>query len=134
MASVVGGLSQLAPTTGTTTGQQVQTPGWSGPGQFNLASISDVQTTVSGDTVGGSGQSSTSGFDTVGGAGQGSGFDTVSGPNQGSGGFAGQPQGGGTEQVAATQTQDGGNTTLNLPDGSTITIVGTTQVDSSFFH
>jgi hypothetical protein len=95
-----------------------------------------VQTTVSGDTVGGSGQYSTSGFDTVGGTGQGSasGFDTVSGPSQGSGGFAGQPQGGGTEQVAATQTQDGGNTILNLPDGSTITIVGTTQVDSSFFH
>jgi hypothetical protein len=151
MATVHGGLSQLGVQT-----QQVSGPGQaqhsSEPGQLNLASITDVHTTVAGggDTVGGSGQPSTSGVDTVGGAGQGStsgvdtvggagqgsasGFDTVTGPSQGSGGFAGQPQGGGTEQVAATQTQAGGNTVLHLPDGSTITVAGTSHVDASFFH
>ena len=37
-------------------------------------------------------------------------------------------------QVVATAHTDHGNTTLNLPDGSTITLVGVHHVDSSFFH
>lgn len=134
MASIGGGLSQLGPS-----GQSVQqSSASSDPGRLSLAAITDTHTTVAGggDTVGGGGQTSSSGFDTVGGAGQGSasGFDTVSGPSQGSGGFAGQPQGGGTEQVVATQTQAGGNAVLQLPDGSTITVAGTSHVDLSFFH
>lgn len=135
MASVTGGLFQLAPP-----GSHVQqSPTSSDPGNLNLASITDTQTTVGGggDTVAGGGQTSASGFDTVGGSSQGSasGFDTVSGPSQsGSSSFAGQPQGGGTEQVVATQTQSGGNTVLQLSDGSTITVAGSSHVDSSFFH
>jgi hypothetical protein len=60
-----------------------------------------------------------------------SGFDTVTGPGQGSGGFAGA---GGSAQVVASQTQAGANVQVHLQDGSTITVVGVTHIDASFFH
>jgi Ca2+-binding RTX toxin-like protein len=37
-------------------------------------------------------------------------------------------------QVVATAEHDHGNTTLNLPDGSTMTLVGVHHIDASFFH
>jgi hypothetical protein len=54
-----------------------------------------------------------------------SGFDAGGGS-----GFAG----GGSGGVAATETQDGGNTVVQLEDGSTITVVGVTHFDASFVH
>ncbi|MGC2203239.1 MAG: calcium-binding protein [Stellaceae bacterium] len=36
--------------------------------------------------------------------------------------------------VVATAQQDHGNTTITLPDGSTMTLVGVSHIDSSFFH
>lgn len=45
--------------------------------------------------------------------------------------FAG---GTGPTPVVATQTQSGGNTVVHLQDGSTITVVGVTHLDASFFH
>jgi hypothetical protein len=98
-------------------------------GRLSLASITEGHTSFAGggaDTVGVTGGGS--GADTVS-----SGFDTVSGPGQGASGFVGQVQGA-TENVVATQTTDGGNTILQLHDGSTITIVGTTQIDQFFSH
>jgi len=133
MVSVTGGLAHLVGSSD----QVQQSQSSSDAGQLNLASITDAHTTVSGgsDSVTGGTQGAASGFDSVSGSGQGSasGFDTVSGPSQDSGGFAGQMQGG-TDQVVASQTQDSGNSVLHLPDGSTITVAGTSNVDSSFFH
>jgi hypothetical protein len=90
-------------------------------GQYSLASV--THSTVAGgyDTVGG-------GNDTVG-----SGFDTVSGPGHASGFFTQSPLAG-TEHVVATQTHEGGNTVLHLPDGSSMTIVGVHHIDATFFH
>lgn len=121
MASVVGGLFHPAadnvPVSGSHTPQDA--------GRLSLASIAAAHSTVPGggsDTVGG-------GSDTVGG-----GFDTVSGPHRDDARFSGQHYRGGGEHVVANQTQDGGNTIIHLPDGSTITLVGTTHVDASFIH
>jgi hypothetical protein len=61
------------------------------------------------------------------------GFDTVTGPGHDEISFAGETQRS-IQNVVATQEQSGGNTTLNLPDGSSITLVGVTHVTSSFFH
>jgi len=36
--------------------------------------------------------------------------------------------------VVATATVAGGSTTITLPDGSTMTLVGITHIDSTFFH
>jgi hypothetical protein len=63
---------------------------------------------------------------------RGSGFDTVSGP-QGDLRVAGSLPAG-TEQVVATQAQEGGNLVLHLSDGSTITLIGVTHVDANFIH
>jgi hypothetical protein len=95
-------------------------------GRLSLGLIAHTTISGGGDTIGG-------GHDSVGGGAPGSGFDTVSGPQHGGVGFAGEPRGS-TEQVVASQTQHGGNTVLHLADGSTITLVGTTHVDASFFH
>jgi Ca2+-binding RTX toxin-like protein len=38
------------------------------------------------------------------------------------------------QQVVATAQEHNGNTTLSLPDGSTITLVGVTHIDGGFFH
>jgi hypothetical protein len=38
------------------------------------------------------------------------------------------------DQVVATAHTEHGNTTLNLPDGSTMTLVGVTHIDHTFFH
>ena len=38
------------------------------------------------------------------------------------------------DQVVATSHVQGSNTTITLPDGSTMTLVGITHIDSSFFH
>jgi hypothetical protein len=122
MASVHGGHFQLS-----TGNRQINiAQSLRGAGRLSLASIAEAHTTIpgagSGDTVGG-------------GVGAGRiGIDTVSGPHQvGGAGFAGKIDGG-TEQVVATQISQGGNTVLHLHDGSTITLVGTTHVDASFFH
>ena len=59
-----------------------------------------------------------------------SGFDTTG--TAGSGAFAGGSAA--SDQVVATQTQAGGNTIIQLADGSTITVVGVAHFDASFFH
>jgi hypothetical protein len=61
------------------------------------------------------------------------GFDTVTGPGHDQISFSGESQRS-IANVVATQEQSGGNTTLHLPDGSSITLVGVTHVTSSFFH
>ena len=38
------------------------------------------------------------------------------------------------QHVVATSQEKHGNTTLTLPDGSTITLVGISHIDGSFFH
>jgi len=38
------------------------------------------------------------------------------------------------DHVVATSHVQGSNTTITLPDGSTMTLVGITHIDSSFFH
>jgi hypothetical protein len=121
MATVAGGLFHPAPTAA-----HVAASPRPDAGPLSLASITNVHTTIAGGAAtisGGAG----GGSDTVG-----SGFDTVSGP-QGEGKFAGSLPAS-TEQVVATQTQEAGNLVLHLADGSTITLVGVTHVDSSFIH
>ena len=39
-----------------------------------------------------------------------------------------------TSQVVATVSIHAGNTTITLPDGSTMTLVGITHIYSNFFH
>jgi hypothetical protein len=63
------------------------------------------------------------------------GFDTSSGGTTGPGlRISGTLQGSGTENVVASQTTEGGNVVLHLPDGSTITVVGVTHISASFIH
>ena len=38
------------------------------------------------------------------------------------------------DHVVATASVSGGSTTITLPDGSTMTLVGITHIDSTFFH
>jgi len=38
------------------------------------------------------------------------------------------------DHVVATATVSGGSTTITLPDGSTMTLVGITHIDNTFFH
>src|SRR6516225_3461961 len=38
------------------------------------------------------------------------------------------------DNVVATANENGGNTTITLPDGSTMTLVGITHIDHTFFH
>ncbi len=38
------------------------------------------------------------------------------------------------DQVVATATVSGGSTTITLPDGTTMTLVGISHIDSTFFH
>jgi Ca2+-binding RTX toxin-like protein len=38
------------------------------------------------------------------------------------------------DSVVATANEHGGNTTITLPDGSTMTLVGITHIDHAFFH
>jgi hypothetical protein len=61
------------------------------------------------------------------------GFDTVTGPGHDEISFAGESQRS-IQNVVATQEQSCGNTTLHLPDGSSITLVGVTHVTNTFFH
>ncbi len=98
-------------------------------GPLALASITDHATVGGGaDTIaGGTSSGSGGGSDTVG-----SGFDTVSGAH-GDVRFAGSAPAG-SEQVVATQTLEGGNTILHLQDGSTLTLIGITHVDTTFIH
>jgi hypothetical protein len=105
MASVSGGLFH----TGSPTSTQVTAAPRPDAGPLSLASV----------TGGGSGKA-------------GSGLDTVSGL-QGGMRIAGTLAAG-TEQVVASQTQQGGNLVLHLSDGSTITLVGMTHIDASFIH
>jgi hypothetical protein len=59
------------------------------------------------------------------------GFDSVNSPSAG-GGLAGQSAAS-TEHVITTQSS-GGNTIVHLPDGSSLTVVGSTHVDGNIFH
>jgi hypothetical protein len=95
-------------------------------GPLALASITD-HTTVGGGADSIAGSASGGGSDTVG-----SGFDTVSAAH-GDVRFAGSAPAG-SEQVVATQTLEGGNTILHLQDGSTLTLIGITHVDTTFIH
>jgi hypothetical protein len=38
------------------------------------------------------------------------------------------------DKVVATANVHGGNTTITLPDGSTMTLIGITHLDHGFFH
>jgi Ca2+-binding RTX toxin-like protein len=64
------------------------------------------------------------------------GHDTVVGFDVGHGdriGFEGENNAS-IDDVAATANENGGNTTITLPDGSTMTLVGITHIDHTFFH
>jgi Ca2+-binding RTX toxin-like protein len=64
------------------------------------------------------------------------GQDTVVGFNQAHGDgitFSGQDAGT-VAHVVATATVSGGSTTITLPDGSTMTLLGITHIDNTFFH
>ena len=80
-------------------------------GHLSLASVVDYH-----ETVKGSG---------------GSGFDSVAGPSSGE--LAGQAGGGAGDNIVSTHTA-GGNTLIHLPDGSSLTVLGSTHLDGSFFH
>jgi hypothetical protein len=60
------------------------------------------------------------------------GFDTVTGPGHDEIAFAGQNHASIQKVVAGQEVKDG-NTTLHLPDGSSMTLIGITHVDASFF-
>jgi hypothetical protein len=57
-----------------------------------------------------------------------SGFEAAKGTANFAGGH------GATEHVVASQTHAGGNVVVHLHDGSSITVVGVTHIDASFFH
>jgi hypothetical protein len=59
------------------------------------------------------------------------GFDSVVGPEQSGSALSKPPS---TDQSLVQQTQDAGNTVLHMPDGSSIVILGTTHIDTSFSH
>ena len=64
------------------------------------------------------------------------GHDTVVGFDTGHGdqiGFEGENNAS-IDNVVATANENGGNTTITLPDGSTMTLVGITHIDHTFFH
>ena len=64
------------------------------------------------------------------------GHDTVFGFNHAGGdaiSFGGE-NAASVSHVVATAQEHNGNTLVTLPDGSTITLVGVTHIDSSFFH
>ena len=64
------------------------------------------------------------------------GQDTIVGFNQTHGDgitFAGQDAGT-VANVVATANVSGGSTVITLPDGSTMTLLGITHIDSTFFH
>ena len=58
------------------------------------------------------------------------GFDTAHGDQIG---FEGENNAS-IDNVVATANENGGNTTISLPDGSTMTLVGITHIDHTFFH
>jgi hypothetical protein len=58
------------------------------------------------------------------------GFDTAHGDKIG---FEGENKGS-IDNVVATANEHAGNTTITLPDGSTMTLVGITHIDHTFFH
>lgn len=126
MASISGGHFALSAGHEQVSGGQASADA----GRLSLGSV--THSTVAGgssDTVGGSlGHSFGAAGDTVG-----SGFDTVSGLQHSGGAFSGQAQSG-LHQVVATQTHEGGNTTLHLPDGSSIKVVGVTHIHATFLH
>ena len=82
-----------------------------GASNLSLSSIADEHSTVAG----------------AGGAG--SGFDTITAP----GASSDIPHAQGGSDVLATQGQEGGNTVVHLADGSSITVLGVTHIDASFF-
>jgi Ca2+-binding RTX toxin-like protein len=64
------------------------------------------------------------------------GHDTVVGFDAALGdriGFAGENNAS-INHVVATANEHGGNTTITLPDGSTMTLIGITHIDHTFFH
>ena len=64
------------------------------------------------------------------------GHDTVVGFDTGHGdqiGFEGENNGS-IDNVVATANEHHGNTTITLPDGSTMTLVGIAHIDHTFFH
>jgi hypothetical protein len=61
------------------------------------------------------------------------GFDTVTGPGYNEIAFARQNHAS-IQKVVASQEVKDGDVTLHLPDGSSMTLIGITHVDASFFH
>jgi hypothetical protein len=136
MASIVGGQHVLG------SGDGGHAP--AGPlGAFSLYLITQPQSLADGRDMLLSGSHNTisgahsAGMDTVStasgtGAAGGAGFDTVTGPEHG------MPVAGdnrpGADQVIATETHHGGDTTFHLDDGSSLTLIGVTHIASGFFH
>jgi Ca2+-binding RTX toxin-like protein len=114
--------------------------GGAGPDTIYAGSGNDLIYGGSGsDTIdGGSGNNTIyggSGADLISESGAG-GHDTVFGFSHAGGdaiSFAGENSQT-TQQVVATAQESHGNTTITLPDGSTMTLVGITHIDQTFFH
>ena len=112
MASISGGQFHFSSGQDTPTGSSQGATA----GHLSLTSIADYHSTVPGGETGGP-----------------TGFDSVNSPSSGGSGLAGQVHGA-SESTVVTQSQQGGNTVVHLPDGSSLTVVGVTHVDGSFFH
>jgi hypothetical protein len=136
MASIAGGHHVVG------TGSDHGAAGPPGPlGAFSLYLIGHPQPLGSGpDTLlGGShitiAGAQSGGSDSAGGGrstGPGIGHDTVTGPEQGLP-MAGEPRPG-ADHVVATETHHGGDTTVHLTDGTSLTVLGATHIDSTLFH
>jgi hypothetical protein len=139
MASVIGGQHVLGADGGHAGGAGV--PGQLGA--FSLSLITHPQSVGGGrDLLLGGSHNTISGAHSTGldnvaagqdmSSGTGAGFDTVTGPEQGMP-VAGENRPA-ADQVVASETHQHGDTTLHLHDGSSITLIGTTHIDSSLFH
>ena len=96
--------------------------GGAGPATIDGGSGDNLIIAGSGGTL--IADSGIAGYDTV------VGFDTAHGDAIT---FAGQDAAT-IDHVVATATVSGGSTTITLPDGTTMTLVGITHIDSTFFH
>ena len=98
--------------------------------QFHFASSENVSGSGSDATAGHLSLTSIAAYDATIGGGGSTGFDSVNSPS--AGGLAGQPAGA-SDNLVTTQAS-GGNTIVHLPDGSSLTVIGTTHLDGGFFH
>jgi hypothetical protein len=142
MASVTGGQHIVGGTAGHAVVGAGSEHGAPAPlGAFSLYLISHPQASSGGpDTiiggaphpsVTGGAQAGASGGGPETGAGHSGGFDT--GTSVHGLPMAGEPRPA-SDQVIATHTHDGGSTIMHLADGSSITVIGAHQIDSTLFR